>query len=104
MVSVSIPVFSQARACLRRRLRLRIDHGADNREILTLAIDALEALDYRDTEHLILISDASGLPPVLFHDLGESGVKSIISSTIVLYDILARRRRQRVLQSSEALR
>jgi hypothetical protein len=85
----------------RWRLRLRIDYGSDNREILTLA---RETLDYRDTEHLILIRDPSGLPTVLFHDLGESGFKSIISSTIVRYGILARRRRQRGLQSRDTLR
>jgi hypothetical protein len=54
---------------------------------------AIHVLDYRDTEHLMLISDPSGLPAVLFHHLGESSVKSIISSTIVLYGKLARRRR-----------
>ena len=82
----------------------RIDYGADNRDILTLATEALEALDYRDTEHLMLISDPSGLSAILFHDLGESGVKSIISSTKGRYGKLARRRRQRGLQSSDALR
>jgi hypothetical protein len=62
---------------------------------------ALEALDYRDAEHLVLISDPSGIP---FHDLGESGVKSIIASTIGRYGALPRRRKQGGLHSSEALR
>ena len=81
--------------------RVRIGDGADNREIFTLA---LEALDYRDHEHLILIRDPSGLPAALFRDLGESGVTSIISSTIGRCSIPARRQRQRGFQGSEALR
>jgi len=79
---------------------LRIDYGANNREVLTLA----QALDYRDTEYVVLIGIAAGLLAALLRELGEKGVKSVVSSTIGRYAVVARWRGQGGLQRSQALR